>query len=444
MITILASTKKIQEYNNNNPKYAFFDVDGILWDDSKSNKFLFTRITKEVKQVMTSFEAKIILVSNQTFGAKFIKNISIFRILAKVKYWFILNSNPEIIAAYICEHHPNATNLPYRKNCLCRKPNSELFHKALKNFNINPSNAITVGDRITDLYASSGAGIQSNFLLQNKRMFELNNTPNFDYEMKSVNFRFIESLIELNHYQQTSRISSPQLHILYLAAGMGSRLQPLTFEKHKSLLEIRGKTILSRLINGFGNNLQQAKHTVNISHFPEQFSKLNSELSPSIDLTYSYERLPLGGSQTVLNLANQGNYSNNFLVVHGDLYLSSDYILMVIAAISSSKHSIMFTHERVAGQARSEVVSSKAGLVLNFSNKVQNKKGTICVNSGIYYLMSKDLRNISSFRFPTEVSDGIIPKLIEQKRLKSVNLNLPRISIDSVDKLEQARKEVYL
>ena len=79
MIKILASSKRIKEYKNNNPKYAFFDVDGILWEDSKSKKFLFTRITKEVKQVMSSLDARIILVSNQTFGAKFIKYFSIIR-----------------------------------------------------------------------------------------------------------------------------------------------------------------------------------------------------------------------------------------------------------------------------------------------------------------------------------------------------------------------------
>jgi D-glycero-D-manno-heptose 1,7-bisphosphate phosphatase len=443
MITILSSTKKKAENKNKTTNYVFFDVDGILWADSKAQKFFFNRINSEVKLAIKNLNSEIILISNQTFGAKFIKSFFIFRILTKIKFALILNSNTEIKAAYICEHHPSAINISYKKNCFCRKPNSELFLKAMKDYNIDPRKTFTVGDRITDLYASSGAGIHSNYLLANNRMFELNDTPNFAYEMKSVYFRFIKSLKELSDYQKNLDYRASQNQILYLAAGIGSRLHPLTLKTHKSLLKIRGETILSKLINGFEKNWQETSHIVNISHFAEQFSDLSSELLKSTNLTFSYERMQLGGTQTVLNLASQGNYLNNLLVVHGDLCLSESYVSKVIEIVSRSNHSIIFTHERDSVEARSEIISSDTGFVLKFSNTPQQNKGRTYVNSGIYFFSSKDLCNIYSSGIPSEIADGIIPQLIEQKKLKSYNINLPRLSIDSVGRFEQAQQEFF-
>lgn len=62
-------------------------------------------------------------------------------------------------AIYYCPHHPNANVKRYRMKCTCRKPNTGLFLKAAKEFNINLKKSFTVGDMMWDILAGKRAGV---------------------------------------------------------------------------------------------------------------------------------------------------------------------------------------------------------------------------------------------------------------------------------------------
>jgi D-glycero-D-manno-heptose 1,7-bisphosphate phosphatase len=56
---------------------------------------------------------------------------------------------------YYCPHHPET------ENCLCRKPESLLFEKAIARFNIDADRSWMIGDSERDIIAAEKAGIKS-------------------------------------------------------------------------------------------------------------------------------------------------------------------------------------------------------------------------------------------------------------------------------------------
>lgn len=53
---------------------------------------------------------------------------------------------------YFCPHNPKA-------GCRCRKPGTLMLRKALKDYKVAPSQAVFVGDNVTDFQAAKGVGI---------------------------------------------------------------------------------------------------------------------------------------------------------------------------------------------------------------------------------------------------------------------------------------------
>ena len=68
--------------------------------------------------------------------------------------WLIgdLKSKGVIITdCYYCPHHPEAVITKYRKKCCCRKPGTELFYRAARDYDIDINKSIVIGDRESDL-----------------------------------------------------------------------------------------------------------------------------------------------------------------------------------------------------------------------------------------------------------------------------------------------------
>lgn len=72
---------------------------------------------------------------------------------------------------YICPHHPNkgfkGERLEYKFDCNCRKPKSGLFLQAAKDFNIDLSHSVMIGDSSIDINAGENAGCQKCYLVNN-------------------------------------------------------------------------------------------------------------------------------------------------------------------------------------------------------------------------------------------------------------------------------------
>ena len=66
----------------------------------------------------------------------------------------------KITKVYHCPHHPDITG-----PCNCRKPKPGMILQAIKEFNINPSVSVLIGDKKSDILAGENAGIGENHFI---------------------------------------------------------------------------------------------------------------------------------------------------------------------------------------------------------------------------------------------------------------------------------------
>ena len=78
---------------------------------------------------------------------------------------------------YICPHHPDkgfeGERPEYKIDCDCRKPKPGLLLQAAKDFNINLSQSIMIGDSDSDLHCGENAGLKNSILLKTRNSVEL-------------------------------------------------------------------------------------------------------------------------------------------------------------------------------------------------------------------------------------------------------------------------------
>ena len=113
-------------------------------------------------------------------------------------------------------------------------------------------------------------------------------------------------------------------HGMILAAGLGKRMQPLTYKKPKPLLEIRGSTLLERAINLLINHGVE-EITVNIHHLGNQIEKFISDFKSEVKIKISNEKdllLDTGGG---VKKGTKEFKNNPFFVINPDTLWSNKY-----------------------------------------------------------------------------------------------------------------------
>ena len=112
---------------------------------------------------------------------------------------------------------------------------------------------------------------------------------------------------------------------LILCAGLGQRLNPLTLEKPKPLLELNNITLLENTINLI-IKLGIKKILLNTFHLKDQISDYlkGKKFSISIDIIEDGEQiLDTGGG--IMNMINNSN-EKNFLIFNSDTVWNLNYI----------------------------------------------------------------------------------------------------------------------
>ena len=84
-----------------------------------------------------------------------------------LKDWMIKQFEKQgilITKVYFCPHHPDFTG-----ECECRKPNPGLILQAAKEFDIDLSESILIGDKESDIEAGESAGVRMNINVKNNK-----------------------------------------------------------------------------------------------------------------------------------------------------------------------------------------------------------------------------------------------------------------------------------
>ena len=78
-------------------------------------------------------------------------------------------------------------------------------------------------------------------------------------------------------------------HAMILAAGLGTRMKPLTLEKPKSLIKVGNKSLLERSINLLENHgVEQI--TINVHHLADQIEKFVLNFKSTAKINISNEK----------------------------------------------------------------------------------------------------------------------------------------------------------
>ena len=117
---------------------------------------------------------------------------------------------------------------------------------------------------------------------------------------------------------------------MVFAAGLGTRLQPLTNNRPKALVELVGKTLLERTIERL-KNIGIEEVVINVHHFPDQIIEfIKSRNNFGIQIAVSDERealLDTGGGLKNAESYLQGD--DPFLICNVDLIASINLIELV-------------------------------------------------------------------------------------------------------------------
>ena len=197
-----------------------------------------------------------------------------------------------------------------------------------------------------------------------------------------------------------------------LAAGLGTRLRPLTETVPKCLVPIAGRPLLSYWItllerHGFDEVL------VNVHHLPEQVRAFAAGLSSPVRLTLFEESQLLGSAGTVR--ANRRWVADGlpFLIAYADNLTNADLTslmtthdrqrpLLTMALFRADEPSRCGIAELAGGAA--------AGAIVSFEEKPARPKSNLA-NAGLYVTDARIMDRIPN-RIPADFGHDVLPRLV--------------------------------
>ena len=213
------------------------------------------------------------------------------------------------------------------------------------------------------------------------------------------------------------------LRAVILAAGKGTRAQPLTETTPKALFDFLGAPVLTRILDHLAS-AGVGEAIVNTGHLaPEIASTLSGRRFGSMPVFLSaegihtsvgWQGIPLGSATTLGRLRADGNLSGDTLVICGDALFDID-----IAAIYS-QHKRSGADVTIATQNVSPddverygiIVGDSAGRISSFQEKPSRAaaKSTLA-NTGIYLFSSRALEYADT-RADKDIATHLLPAIM--------------------------------
>ena len=227
---------------------------------------------------------------------------------------------------------------------------------------------------------------------------------------------------------------------ILLAAGLGTRLSPITNEIPKCLVPIYNRPLLQYWIDLFEFHKIE-KILINLHHFPDKVEEYISEYKGNIEIKQVFEKELLGSLGTVLQ--NQGFYENEsfFLVCYADNLTNID--LSEIIKYHSS-HDQPFTmglfHTNKPEQCGIAVVNKEL-LITDFIEKPKEPASNLA-SAGIFVIEPQLLHSFS-FKDENSILDfgfDLLPQLVY--RMKGFVINDYILDIGTLDNLNEANSYV--
>lgn len=142
-------------------KALFLDRDGVINEDyGHVYKIADFDLIPGILDLCKKYQDQgylIIVISNQAGIAKGLYTNKDLELIDKYMKEQFLSHGITITDSYYCPHHPD-------ENCSCRKPKPGLILKAKDEHDIDLTNSLLIGDKMSDLEAGFNAGIKNLYL----------------------------------------------------------------------------------------------------------------------------------------------------------------------------------------------------------------------------------------------------------------------------------------
>lgn len=166
MAILYAMLSKIRFLERMN-KAVFLDRDGTINKDInylyRIEDFEFLDGVPEAIRKMNEAGYLVLVVTNQAGIARGYYTAEDVHKLHRHIDEQLAQYGAHIDAWYYCPHHPDITG-----PCNCRKPKPGMIEQAIKDFNIDTSNSILIGDQPSDIEAGESCGIKSYYVQEIK------------------------------------------------------------------------------------------------------------------------------------------------------------------------------------------------------------------------------------------------------------------------------------
>ena len=154
----------------NGKRAVFLDRDGVLNVDngyvSQVDDFEFIEGAIEACKKLKEKGYLLVVITNQSGIARGYFSEEQFHTLTEWMDWSLADRGVDLDGIYYCPHHAEKGQGEYKVDCDCRKPKPGMLLSAIKDLNIDVSNSILVGDKVSDLQAGIAAGIKTNYLVR--------------------------------------------------------------------------------------------------------------------------------------------------------------------------------------------------------------------------------------------------------------------------------------
>lgn len=151
-------------------KALFLDRDGVINIEKhylyKIEDFEFVEGIFEVLKHFQDNRYLLIIITNQAGIGRGYYTEKDFNTLNNWMLEELKKRDILITKVYYCPYHPEHGVGQYKKDSFDRKPNPGMILKAKKEFNIDLSKSILIGDKESDIEAGINAGINKNIFLE--------------------------------------------------------------------------------------------------------------------------------------------------------------------------------------------------------------------------------------------------------------------------------------
>ena len=159
-------------------KGLFMDRDGVINIDygyvHKTKDFEFIDGVFEFTLEAIKKKYLIFIITNQAGIGRGFYSINDFNKLTDWMNKKFLDNGVLINKVYFSPYHPIEGKGDYRKDHISRKPRPGMIEQAKKEFDIDLSKSVLIGDKLTDIEAGDNAGIPTKILLTERNKVNIN------------------------------------------------------------------------------------------------------------------------------------------------------------------------------------------------------------------------------------------------------------------------------